>query len=65
MVILKQKRENMGITQNDLAQKMGVKHNTISQWEAGVRSPKVKDLPKLAEILDCTTDELLGITKKP
>ena len=65
MTILKQKRQDCGITQNELAVMMGVKHNTISQWESGVRQPKVKDLPKLAEILDCTTDELLGIAKKP
>lgn len=64
-MLLKEKRQARGITQNDLAIRVGVKRNTVCQWETGSRQPRVELLPKIAAILGCTVDELLGITKTP
>lgn len=64
-MLLREKRQERGITQNDLAVRVGVKRNTVCQWETGSRQPRVELLPKIAAILGCTVDELLGITKTP
>lgn len=47
------------MTQNELAKLLNVKQNTISQWELGIRVPRADFLLKLAEIFNCTVDELL------
>ena len=65
MIELKNKRIDRGLTQKQIADSLGVKQNTVSQWESGERQPSVGLLPKLAELLDCTVDELLGIEKTP
>lgn len=35
---LKQKRENLGLTQTELAEILGVKMNTVYRWESGILS---------------------------
>ena len=39
-----------GLTQEELAPKMGTTANTISRWESGVYRPSVEDLHKLAKV---------------
>lgn len=53
-------RQNEKMTQSELAERMGVTPNCISQWENGLRKPNIIQLKKLAAILNCTTDELLN-----
>lgn len=57
-------RESKAMTQFELGKKIGVGQSAVAMWESGKCFPKPILLPKLAEILDCTTDELLGIAKK-
>ena len=52
-------REKSGMTQRDLATTLGVDQSTVSLWEVGKTQPRAKLLPKLAQILKCTVDELL------
>ena len=52
-------RKMKGITQYELAEKLGVSAATISQYESGTRAPNLVRLKKLAQILGCTTDQLL------
>jgi len=56
---LKEVRLNKSMTQEELAKKMNVGQNTISQWETGERTLKVPTLIKLAEVLECSVDALL------
>lgn len=44
-------RKTRGLTQQQLADLMGVQRATISNYEIGRRSPHMKDLEKLADIL--------------
>jgi transcriptional regulator with XRE-family HTH domain len=58
-VQIREKREIAGLTQARLSLELGVRQNTISQWENGKRGVPTGMLPTLARILGCTVDELL------
>ncbi len=62
---LKSIRKREGYTTETLAGKLGVVPSTITNWELGTREAKASTVRKLAEILNCTADELLGIEKTP
>ena len=53
-------RESRGLRQYELADRMGVKQASVSAWESGSAMPSAANLIKLADILDCTVDALLG-----
>ena len=55
-------RRKAGLTQSELSSAIGVAQNTISNWENGERMPSASMLPRLAEILNCTIDELFADT---
>ncbi|MHA6377087.1 helix-turn-helix domain-containing protein [Streptococcus anginosus] len=59
---LKEMRLKRGMTQKELGEKVGVKQNTFTNWENGKREPNFDNLIKLADILDTSTDYLLGKT---
>lgn len=54
-------RKRLGITQDRLAEQLGVTAQAVSKWENDQSCPDITMLPKLAEIFGVTTDELLGI----
>ncbi len=58
-MMITSKRKGFGMTQLDLAEKMGVTDKAVSKWERDLSYPDVNSLPKLAEILGTTVDELL------
>ncbi|WP_421038407.1 helix-turn-helix domain-containing protein [Streptococcus hyointestinalis] len=60
---LKEKRLEKGITQQEIADKLHVNRVTYTNWEKGNREPNFKTLIELANILETTTDDLLGIKK--
>ena len=56
-------REGRNMTQTELSEILGMKtYTTVSKWEKNENFPKVKDLKKLAEIFNVTSDYLLGLT---
>ena len=57
---IKKARLIAGLSQSDLAKKVGVSTGAISQWETGQSQPKAKRLKKLAEELNTTVDKLLA-----
>lgn len=57
---IKRLREAAGLRQYELAERMGVKQASVSAWESGQAMPSAANLLKLADVLDCTVDELLG-----
>lgn len=58
---LKELRQQAGITQKDLAMKLGITKSVISYYELSERSPSPEILIKIATIFHTTTDFLLGI----
>ncbi|GFH93564.1 HTH-type transcriptional regulator Xre [Lachnospiraceae bacterium] len=56
-------RREMGITQEQLAQAMGVTNQAVSKWESGQSYPDITLLPRLAAYFRVTVDELLGVAK--
>lgn len=57
---LKALRKEKKLTQKELAEKIGIKQNSYSDWETGKNEPNLENIVKLSKILDTTTDELLG-----
>lgn len=57
-------RELKDLTQRELAEKMGVKYNTISSWENGPNSINISDLMKFCDLLDISIDEMFKQEKK-
>ena len=56
-------RESKGWIQRDLAFRMSVKSNTISNWEKGISRPNLDQLAQLCQVLSVTSDSLLGLDK--
>lgn len=52
-------RKEKGMTQNDLAEKLGLTSQAICNYEKGIREPNLDTLKKLATALEVTVDELL------
>lgn len=53
-------RKSRNITQEALAQQLGVTNQAVSKWESGQCCPDVALLPKLADLFGVTIDELFG-----
>ena len=53
-------RKRIGLTQDQLAEQLGVTAQAVSKWENDQSCPDIAMLPKLAEIFGITTDTLLG-----
>lgn len=62
---LKFARERKGISQKDLAEIIGVAKSTYSLYESGNREPNVQTIKKIADALNVSADELLGIDEEP
>jgi len=57
-------REKAHLSQYELAKKLNVTQGAISQWEKGETLPKADKIPKIAEILNCSTDDLFADEKR-
>lgn len=57
-------RKEKNMTQNDLAKKMNVTDKAVSKWERNLSCPDINSIPKLAEMLGTTVDELLNASTK-
>ena len=58
-------RRQKGLTQEALADMLGVTAQAVSKWERGESMPETALLPKLAQILDTSIDGLFSVEKKP
>lgn len=58
---IREARERAGLTQEELATKLGVKANTLHGYEAGKHDPKSETLAQISKICGVTVDYLLGL----
>jgi transcriptional regulator with XRE-family HTH domain len=61
---IKRIRQSRNITQQDLAEWLGVSRQAISMWEAGRREIKVTTLHKIANVLGVTMDEVIQMPNR-
>ncbi len=59
MKSLQKTRKRLELTQQEIAKKLFLSQRTISSWEKGTRTPPVEQLPKLAQVLNCSIEELV------
>ena len=59
---LKELRKEKKLTQTELASKLDISQKSYSNWESGKAEPTLDNIIKLANILNTTTDFLLGRT---
>lgn len=57
---ISQSRKEKGITQEEMAERLGVTPQAVSKWENDISYPDILLLPKIAEILDVSVDVLLS-----
>lgn len=62
--IISSLRKEKGMTQSELAEKMNVTDKAVSKWERNLSCPDVNSIPKLAEVLGITVEELLNAQTK-
>lgn len=55
-----QNRKRLGLTQDALAEQLGVTAQAVSKWENDQSCPDIATLPKLADLFGVSVDELLG-----
>ena len=56
-------RKAKGMTQKDLADQMNVTDKAVSKWERDLSCPDINSIPKLAEVLGVSVEELMHVSK--
>ncbi|MFJ7916075.1 MULTISPECIES: helix-turn-helix domain-containing protein [unclassified Lysinibacillus] len=62
---IKEHRKKLRYTQRQLADKINVSPQVISNWERGYTEPSPEDIKKLSSVLDVSSDYLLGLSDEP
>lgn len=62
---LREARLQKGLTQEQLAQQIGVAKSTLTGYEKGNREPDVFKIKRILEILEVDSDYLLGVSREP
>ena len=50
---IREARNRLGMSQDDLAERIHVSRGKISHWETGLRPPKAEEIRELEEFLQC------------
>lgn len=58
-------RDELGLTQAELADKLGLTYSSVSQWESGRATPRTPILRQLADLFGVTVAELMGEEAEP
>lgn len=57
---VKEMRKSRGLSQSELASKLGVSRTTVAMWESNGQYPRLETVVRMASVFGCTVDELLG-----
>ena len=58
--LLKDLRRQAGLTQVEVAEKLGISQPAYASWERGIKKPTQENLVKIAQILNVSVDYLVG-----
>lgn len=61
---LKKLRKRRGYTQVQVAERLGVKPNTISRYESGILTPSLEVLIEFAAMYNTSLDDLVGLSNR-
>lgn len=61
MIKISEMRKEKGISQKDFAKMLGVSAGNLCDWEKGRVEPNIEFLKKIAKLLECSVDYLLGL----
>lgn len=53
-------RKRNKLTQRELGEKLGLKHNTVADYESGANKPSISSLITMSKLFDVTIDELVN-----
>ena len=56
---IKKHREAAGMSQQELADKVGVKRSAVAMWETGKAMPRADKLAEMAQLFGCSIEELM------
>ena len=56
---IKQSRKSKGLTQQGLADKLGVSYMTVRRWETGKTSPRMEEIEQLSKILEINRNYII------
>lgn len=59
MGFLAERRQELGLTQAQIAEALGIDQAAVSRWESGMYLPKGRNLIALAKLLNCSPEKLL------
>ena len=59
-MIFKQYRIRAGLTQEQVAEKLGLDRTTVSKWDLNINLPRAELLPKIALLYSCDVSDLLS-----
>lgn len=58
-------RKEKGMTQKDIAEQLGITDKAVSKWERDIAFPDTATIPKLAEILGVSVEDLIQAKAAP
>ncbi len=61
---IRELRESLNLTQDYLAKRLKVGRTAVAMWESNKSFPRADLLPKIAEILNCSIDDLYNNERK-
>lgn len=64
MLNLMYQRKKAGLTQVELAQRIGVSFQSLNYWISGKRNPSLKSIEHLSKELGMSTDEIINLFLK-
>ena len=56
-------RKRANLTQEEIANKLNISHQSISKWENNISLPTIEYCLPLTEILKCSLDDLFNVKK--